>query len=431
MKSIHNISPSILSDLIKTEVTYSDGGVTGKNPKLVLDTVALQRLSRQSRAITDEGTIEIRNNDIGETIDLSNGRVIKIDNGTHTVGGKTVFSPRVNFRPKGASDESSDYAEEKDQYINQEIIISTKILDTGVGPNGDEVDNRFTIKFLTGAHHNKGPGQIGNKAIGIDLLTTGGDFDEPIFEAEDENRGYRNQFNSRYYGDAAKGKLSLSDLKKNPNNTIYVNDDFKWGNLKGKDIKAKVVSFLDRARTTRITDFSMDFGNGQLIPIFRIRDSGDTLKDKSLLLRGSDTITIRTDGVSHTISDIKIREIDPSVDPDYQFSLPRSSFLLRKEESLISDLDITQIFNNISQRIEELFKRLEEKTITTEVVLNSTIKETYKTTIKLDGSINNEFPCQITNKDIYDRHNSLVDTYLKDKKDLYLKVLEAIDNHID
>lgn len=72
------------------------------------------------------------------------------------------------------------------------------------------------------------------------------------------------------------------------------------------------------------------------------------------------------------------------------------------------------------ERIKEALQDLAEINIATKAD-----GEEYKTTIKLDGDVENDFG-KIVNRHIWDRHNAIVDHALQTRKEIILKLIDKI-----
>jgi hypothetical protein len=114
-----------------------------------------------------------------------------------------------------------------------------------------------------------------------------------------------------------------------------------------------------------------------------------------------------------------------------------SEDLLKRWESLISqgaalnsvsleqfNKEAKESWNQFSQMLQVANKDASERTIVT----NTKAGTSYKTDIRIDGDITNEFPEKVSEAtDLYwKRHNELVDRVLNERKELLLKVIDMV-----
>jgi hypothetical protein len=85
-------------------------------------------------------------------------------------------------------------------------------------------------------------------------------------------------------------------------------------------------------------------------------------------------------------------------------------------------------WNQFSQMLQIANKDASERTIVT----NTKAGTSYKTDIRIDGDITNEFPDKVSETtDLYwKRHNELVDKVLNERKELLLKVIDMVGTTI-
>jgi hypothetical protein len=118
-----------------------------------------------------------------------------------------------------------------------------------------------------------------------------------------------------------------------------------------------------------------------------------------------------------------------------------SEDLLKRWENLISqgaalnsasleqfNKEAKESWNQFSQMLQVANKDASERAIVT----NTKAGTSYKTDIRIDGDITNEFPEKVSEAtDLYwKRHNELVDRVLNERKELLLKVMDLVGTTI-
>lgn len=98
-----------------------------------------------------------------------------------------------------------------------------------------------------------------------------------------------------------------------------------------------------------------------------------------------------------------------------------------KQFQQLSDADIKDWKDALKKLVEYLKKALGDLAIQTIITTHNTLE--YKTEIKIDGDVKNTFPTNY-DKQIFDRHNAVVDDALKTRKEIILKLIEVIGGKI-
>jgi hypothetical protein len=88
--------------------------------------------------------------------------------------------------------------------------------------------------------------------------------------------------------------------------------------------------------------------------------------------------------------------------------------------------DFVEIMKDMLQRLKDFLAQLGDITIITKEQRNGS-SFLYKTTVKISGDIENQFPSVVT-QIVWERHNSMVDETINGRKKALIKIIEMLGN---